>query len=334
MVEKSEVVAGQEIIYLSLPTNNIWTSPFYRWPSNPYVSIDGWESFYGDGTLGPNPYGFVVSPVGTVFAPSGAEEICEWSIVEGYCLEVRDIPDDTTATIKFTLTLNWSEEEHDEEDWIFPSVCFANWPLDSEFITFGSSMEGDVFVDYDLSWADGLCNITFDVTFPLFPDELGIYSTFALEVSNLPAAYYWISYDSFTMNFTSESLQSEDAKSNELLQAILDAMNGSTNPKPPAGSGSVGDLGSIEDSLLGDSAAGRDEFSELIDTSIVTLGSYAIAFSFMAFVINEFIAVGWVRHALIMSLSLGVFAYLLNISFRSSGDGRSGSNRSGKGKGG
>lgn len=108
-------------------------------------------------------------------------------------------------------------------------------------------------------------------------------------------------------------------------------INGEVNPERPEGSDSVDDLGKLEDELLGSAQEGMDDYEVFIDESMSFIENHAQAFALMSIVFDSFLGVGWLHGIFVISLSLGIFGYLVNIAFKAAGDARSKGARAGKG---
>ena len=128
-----------------------------------------------------------------------------------------------------------------------------------------------------------------------------------------------ISYDfekpKLTMSISSlYRLQEQTGKTNQILGNIEDTLNGEAKPVAPENSESVGDLSDLEDSLTTDTEQGREEAEIVFNESSDIILSHIQGFFFLGMVVEWFMGVGWLRGILTVSLSLGIFAFIVNIA--------------------
>lgn len=106
-------------------------------------------------------------------------------------------------------------------------------------------------------------------------------------------------------------------ENNNMMDEII---NGEVEPERPEGSDSIDDLGKLEEELLDNVGDGMSDYEVFIDDSVGIIQGHLSAFALMSAIFDSFVGVGWLRGLLIISLSLGIFGYLVNFSFRSAGD--------------
>lgn len=141
----------------------------------------------------------------------------------------------------------------------------------------------------------------------------------------------WFDFDRPSLKMSISSLyrlQEQSGKTNELLDKIV---NGEVTPEAPEGSGSVGDLDDVEGALKDDTSAGREEAEQIFNESWGLVVAHTAGFLFLSDVIERMIGVGWMRGILTVSLSLGIFAFLVNIAITTGNKLSSKGGKSGKG---
>ena len=84
---------------------------------------------------------------------------------------------------------------------------------------------------------------------------------------------------------------------------------------PPSNGSSVGDLDQVEDGLLGGLDSVKDSIVDLASTAISKLSSLVSTFGFISELIRRFFLVNsWSMPLFYVSLSVGIFALLVNVS--------------------
>lgn len=99
-----------------------------------------------------------------------------------------------------------------------------------------------------------------------------------------------------------------------ISNALDNIANGEVTARPPDDAGAVGDLEDIENDLKNNTAQGRDEAEQIFNESSSLIASHIAGFLFLSAVIERFIAVGWLRGVLTVSLSLGILGFVANIA--------------------
>lgn len=104
----------------------------------------------------------------------------------------------------------------------------------------------------------------------------------------------------------------------DIVDALWDLL-GPAEPEPPPGSDVVGDLGSLEEGLFGDTEAGRNDFNNVVGNAGSLVSGLGAAFGASSVLISYFLNIPFVNTLLTISLSLGVFATFVGLamSFRS-----------------
>lgn len=91
-------------------------------------------------------------------------------------------------------------------------------------------------------------------------------------------------------------------------------IEGIVNANPPSGYGTIIDLDELESLLNGQTQNGFDEADQIFNDSSSLIASHFSGFLFLSAVLERFIAVGWMRGILTVSLSLGILGFAANIA--------------------
>jgi hypothetical protein len=98
-------------------------------------------------------------------------------------------------------------------------------------------------------------------------------------------------------------------------QKLDDIINGSVSSTPPSGSGSVGDLDDIEGALRDESQAGLDQGLGMQQSALDVFVQYAAAFGVVKLIFELFSGIPFFTYILYISVAVGIFSVLLNLSF-------------------
>lgn len=108
-----------------------------------------------------------------------------------------------------------------------------------------------------------------------------------------------------SFQFSEPNLKISTSYTQIIIQSIIQA-------KPPAGAGTIIDLDEMEDILNGSTGDGKEQAEELFETAPEVIEQYLSGFLFLNAVFSSFLASNWLSSVLIVSLSLGLFAYIVN----------------------
>ena len=275
-------------------------------------------------------------------------DLYAYAFSKGGYLDVTNIPDGSLVTFDVSISSVQPAGGYSTPSW---STQIYYYDKNKTFLG-----QNNVFHDKDAIRNNFSFEMTMNkvagasqATFNLIMKELQpFYScdfTFTIESLNL------------TLSISSlYRLQEQTGKTNEILSAVekkleqngqklddvisgidqngekLDEIiNGEVEPVRPEGSDSIDSLEKIEDDLLNSAGDGLSDYQQYIDDSLTVIEGHIPAFAMMSMVFDSFINVGWLRGIFVISLSLGIFGYLVNIAFKAAGDAKSKSARNSKG---
>lgn len=90
-------------------------------------------------------------------------------------------------------------------------------------------------------------------------------------------------------------------------------IQGIVNARPPSGSGTIVDVDDLEDILNGSTAQGREEAEKLFQSAPEVIEQFFSAFVFMNMTLSSLVSSAWFSSILTVSLSLGLFSYVVNM---------------------
>lgn len=90
--------------------------------------------------------------------------------------------------------------------------------------------------------------------------------------------------------------------------------NGTVEPDKSPADDKVNDVGQQEDQLLQDTAQGREDIVQYITQAIAELSAYATAFVALNAIVDGFFYLPIIGPLIIISLSLGIFALIVNLA--------------------
>lgn len=97
-----------------------------------------------------------------------------------------------------------------------------------------------------------------------------------------------------------------------IVNALWDLL-GPADPEPPPGSDVVGDLGSLEEGLFGDTESGRNDFNNIVGNAGALVSGLGAAFGASSVLISYFLNIPFVNTLLTISLSLFSFFCILRL---------------------
>ncbi len=141
--------------------------------------------------------------------------------------------------------------------------------------------------------------------------------------------WYHLTDPEFSFTFAIDSLfrqQTITNKQNAILGSIEDSLkdngdkldtiiSGSVGSTPPPDSGVVDDLDDIEGALRDESQAGLDQGLGMQQSALEVFVQYAAAFGVVKLIFELFSGIPFFTYLLYISVAVGIFAVLLNLSF-------------------
>ena len=265
---------------------------------------------YGRGVLSGNLYMIANDSQSNVNACIN----CPGGAVGGNYLDLSNIPDGSIFSTKNKVSLNEHNSYIDFELTYHSRIAYFDekfsWIKNQSSSPINIRYEEDVW-DYELTYEIAINKpdnakycftyFFFDVWAHSLYDEISVIS-------------YEFEKPKLTMSISSlYRLQEQTGKTNQILGNIEDAINGEATPVAPENSESVGDLSDLEDSLTQDTEQGREEAEIVFNESSDIVLSHIQGFFFLGMVIEWIFGVGWLRGVLTVSLSFGIFAFIVNI---------------------
>lgn len=106
----------------------------------------------------------------------------------------------------------------------------------------------------------------------------------------------------------------EEALLGDISNELDNIANGTVEPDKSPADDKVNDVGQKEDQLLQDTAQGRENIVQYVTQAIAELSAYATAFVALNAIVDGFFYLPIIGPLIIISLSLGIFALIVNLA--------------------
>ena len=113
---------------------------------------------------------------------------------------------------------------------------------------------------------------------------------------------------------TNELIDEVNKQLEENGQKLDDIINGSVTPEAPNGSDTLDDFMDAENELLDQTQDGFDQAVNIFNQAPGIIALYGSAFFFVSSVIEIIATAGWIQGIVIISISLGLIAFIINMT--------------------